>query len=119
MTENTERSFGVVLAEVEDGRLVSDLTTAYRKLIKVMTEESNARNAGVTGAITMSLDIALRDGVIEIVPSFSIKEPKQKRSRSIFWADRHGNISRKNPNQQELPLRTVSEEATLRTAVSN
>lgn len=92
---------------LEDGELDHDLSLELEQLVEAMNEEAANSGGGAKGTITLSLAFKMKDGVIDIVPDTSVKRPKKARARTVFWSDAQNNLTRQNPRQQELPLRTV------------
>lgn len=103
------RSFAVLLAELEDGRLLADLTTDAAEMATEL-EHLSQRKGGqaAKGHITLKLSFTATQGVIEVIPEVTLKTPKQMRQRSIFWRGRDGQLVRSDPNQPDLPLRDVN-----------
>ena len=101
------RSFGVFLAELEDGRLHGALTDALRDLIGDL-EEARQRGGKPKGKLTLTLNFTHDDGIVECSADFATKAPKPPRGRSIFWVTPDNNLTRRNPAQADLPFRDVS-----------
>ena len=106
------RSFAVLLAELEDGALLTDLTAAVKEITEEL-ESVSLRKGGqaVKGLLTLKLAITAKDGVIEIIPDVATKTPAMSRRRSIFWRGKDGLLVRSDPNQPDLPLRDVNAQA--------
>ncbi len=49
-----------------------------------------------------------RDGMtLTVSDEVKTKEPEGERGAALWFADEDGNLSRRNPMQQELPIREV------------
>lgn len=101
------RSFGVFLAELEDGRLHGDLSSALRDLVASL-EEASARGGKPRGKLSVTMNFALDDGIVECTADYAVKAPKLARGRSIFWVTPDNNLTRRNPAQADLPFRDVT-----------
>ena len=85
------RSFAVLLAELEDGALLKDLTDDMAG-IALELEQVSQRKGGqaVKGVLTLKLSVVAKEGVIEIIPDVTTKTPAMSRRRSIFWRGKDG-----------------------------
>ncbi|MCP1246005.1 hypothetical protein NKW54_08635 [Acetobacter cerevisiae] len=57
--------------------------------------------------MTVKIEFKLDGGVMTLTTDYSTKAPKAARAHSVFWATPENNLSRRNPKQRELELRTV------------
>ena len=106
------RSFAVLLGELEDGALLTDLTAAVKEITEELEAVSQRKGGqAVKGLLTLKLAITAKDGVIEIIPDVATKTPTMSRRRSIFWRGKDGLLVRSDPNQPDLPLRDVNAQA--------
>lgn len=96
------RPFIEVLADLEGGNVVNDLTAALAEL----TSQVMAVRKG--GALTLKISI-LPNGEtsIEVRADIKVKEPDAPRERTILFADEFGALRRENPRQFNLQLREV------------
>jgi hypothetical protein len=110
-TENKDegvRGFGPLLAALEEGSLHEDASVQLRDLNAKLMLHAEHYGKGV-GLITLKIKLtASRGGSVDIDGDVTTKAPKAVRSRSVMWFTKGGNLSAKNPRQQELPLRDVS-----------
>jgi hypothetical protein len=106
--EEGARGFAVLLQEVEDGELHTDLSTQVQALVKSLTEHAYFYNAAAKGKIALTLNLKCDErGVVEITSEVKTTEPKRRRAKSTFWATDGNNLSPNNPKQTKLPLREV------------
>lgn len=92
--------FAQTLQEIDKGRLHAELTDA---LIEVV---SQVMQAGKAGKLTLTLSIKpahKRANMVVIEPSVGKKLPEPDRTPSLFYATDDGGLSRRDPNQPELP----------------
>ena len=98
------RPFLQFLTEQRKGGLHLDLTDALAEVVKGVAEH------GKQGTLTVSFKIKpVGDGQVQIIDVVKAGVPEGDKAPSIFFTDRKGNVSRKDPNQAELPLREVGE----------
>lgn len=89
------------------GEACNELADAQRLAIEAVARTGKA--ATVTLAIKYS---PAAKGAFAV--SFSIpklKVPVEERTGSLWFGDEDGNLSRENPRQKELPLKTVEDPA--------
>lgn len=101
-----ERSFGVILSEIRDGRLLAELTSGLGQLI------SDVQQYGKAGEITLKIKIkpaSRGDSVDRITVSdeVNVKAPKRDRGEDFFWLSKEGAMTRNHPRQGELALRDI------------
>lgn len=68
----------------------------------------------LTYSITVRPATAGSASQLIVADSISVKEPKLERSSDIFFATKHGELTRKNPNQRDLDLKTVEPNAPMK-----
>ena len=106
------RPFIDTLRDIEAGHLLDELTEAQHSLVDAI------RLTGKQGELTIKL-VYKPDGSgqMTIKADVKSKEPALSRGTSLFFLTPEGNLTRKDPRQQEIPLRSVAEEPaeTLRT----
>jgi hypothetical protein len=111
------RTFAQLLQHVQDGDLHVDLTNELRDLVASLENVRAEQGGKPKGSIVLKLDFTLDSGVFEVVADYAIKAPKIARSKSHFWATPDNLLTKRNPKQAELPLRTVGgDDAAVRTA---
>lgn len=100
------RTFAQLIAKLESGRTHHDLTDAVTRISQALTTNLSR---GIVGKakLTLVLEFALRDGVMEIIPAITEKLPKPNRSRSVYWVTPDGTLSARNPEQMEMPFQVV------------
>ena len=99
------RPFREVLAELGEGATESELSEALWLVIQRVQETAKA------GSLTLVLSIGF-DGQGRLVVKDEVKTklPEFSRPETRFFVDKHGNASRRDPNQPELPnIRTIRE----------
>lgn len=107
--ETGPRAFAVLLQQIADGDAHKQLSEDLQALIKVMTVRSREQCKTVAGALTFTLKLACDEsGTLDLAYVIKRTEPQPKRARTVFWADKHGNMTAQNPKQIELGLRDVS-----------
>jgi hypothetical protein len=103
------RDFGRILALLDEGVALCQLSEELQALTKAVVAQGKARQKTVAGRITLTLTLASDEtGVVEAAYDISRKDPKPKRSTSLFWTTKGGNLTEHNPRQQVLPLREVA-----------
>ena len=117
-SDEPPRSFAAFIAEIEKGALNDDLSTELQRLVATLRDHLAASGGKVAkGALTLTLNLTLDRGLIELVPAIKIKTPDTRRDRAIYWPTDGDNLSPQNPNQLALPgLRAVSPEPEIRSA---
>ena len=116
--DESPRSFSAFIAEIERGALNDDLSTELQQLVAALRDHAAAFGMkAVKGSLTLTLNLTLDRGLIELTPVVKVKTPDEKRNRAIYWPTDGDNLSPQNPNQLALPgLRTVGAEPEMRSA---
>lgn len=86
------RDFALVLMDRPATHL--ELSEKLNALVKAVQE------TGKTGTLTLTLTVGLYDGDVnrvEIADKIAYKVPEHDRKKGIFFPDRHGNLSRVDP----------------------
>ena len=100
------------LRDIEAGGLLDELSEAQFGLIDAI------RLSGKGGKLVIELTYKPDGrGQMNIKADVKVKEPTLSRGTSLFFLTPEGNLTRRNPRQQDLPLRPVLDEdspATLR-----
>lgn len=98
--ENGPRSFAVLLQKIADGDAHTQLSEDLQALIKVMTVRARDQVKAVAGSLTFTLKLVCDEmGTLDVGYKIARSEPQPKRPRTIFWADKNGNMTEKNPRQ--------------------
>jgi hypothetical protein len=100
------RPFADWLREQSAGRTHDELSQALHDLV------SAVQLTGKKGTLTLTVElkpIAPGDvGTLVATDRVVLKAPANERARSVFFVDRHGRLTRNDPNQLEFePLREV------------
>jgi hypothetical protein len=100
------RPFTQMVAELRRGRTGDELTEAMQALVHACKE------TGKTGALTLVIKVTPgKSGQVEITDAIKTNLPVFSRESSLFFVTDDGDLSRKDPRQEELPgLRGVEDE---------
>ncbi len=99
------RPFVDTLRDVEFGGLLDELGDVQREVVAAVSE------TGKAGKIIIELDYKPEgNGQLAIKASVKKKVPTFPRGTSIFFITPERNLTRQDPRQQTLPLRTVEQE---------
>lgn len=100
------KPFAAFLQEHRNGGLHGELSDTLAEVVRSALEHRKK------GKITITIDVAPNaDGqTVVITDNVVPKIPLGERGASIWFADEEGNVSRRNPNQPELPLRELRED---------
>lgn len=99
------RPFMDTFREIESGALLDELTEAQHSLVDAV------RLTGKGGELNIKLAYK-PDGAGQIVIKADVKakEPVLSRGTSLLFLTPEGNLSRRDPRQQEMPLRSVEDD---------
>lgn len=99
------RPFIDTLRDIEAGGLLDELSETQHGLIDAI------RLTGKGGELTIKLAYKPDgNGQMTIKAEVKAKEPALSRGTSLFFLTPEGNLTRSDPRQQDLALRTVGEE---------
>lgn len=99
------RPFIDTLRDIEAGGLLDELSETQHKLI------DSIRLTGKGGELNIKLTYKPDgSGQMTIKADVKSKEPILSRGTSLFFLTPEGNLTRRDPRQQDLTLRNVSEE---------
>lgn len=99
------RPFIDTLRDIEAGGLLDELSEAQHSLIDAI------RLTGKGGELTIKLAYKPDgNGQMTIKADVKVKEPALSRGTSLFFLTPEGNLTRRDPRQQDLPLRTVNDD---------
>lgn len=111
------RTFTQLLHTVQDGDLHVELSDQLKDLVGSLHNVRMESGGKPTGRIALTLDFRLDGDVIEVQADFAVKTPKIARRKTVFWATPENLLTKRNPKQMEMPLRTVGgDEAAVKTA---
>lgn len=108
-TDVQRKPFAQFVQEQRNGGLHGELSDALAELVTAVSEH------GKKGSLVLTVGVALnKDGVtVTVTDKLKLSLPEGDRGAAIFYVDEHGNLSRRNPAQTELPLREVPGRATV------
>lgn len=99
------RPFIDTLRDIEAGGLLDELSETQHSLIDAI------RLTGKGGELTIKLAYKPDgNGQMTIKANVKAKEPALSRGTSLFFLTPEGNLTRRDPRQQDLPLRTVNDD---------
>jgi len=100
--EDGARSFTRMLERVDEGDCERECARMMQKLVRVVQNEARMKDGPVAGGFTLSLGVVVDEkGVTGITYDVKIKEPKKKRSPTIFWANQDANLQNTPVMKQE------------------
>lgn len=105
------RAFGVFLNELHSGSVQIECTEEFHKMLQRLEVVAGLRGTKgeAKGVFTLKITVkAHANGTAQVKSDVEFKAPKPDRDEDMFWLTRGSNLTRKNPKQQELPLRDVS-----------
>ena len=109
MPESIDNSFLTVVGEIEKGRIACKAAEGLAELLRA------CQDLGKSGTLTLKITVApvpeSVDDEVEILADVTVKAPKAKPKRTIFYALPDGRLTRTNPHQQEFPFTAAAEEA--------
>ncbi len=94
------RPFDQTLREINNGRLVAELTEELTKVIAAV------RRSGKTGSISLTLKLKPRGETneqLEVIPTVKGTKPEASRPISIFFVNSDNGLQRDDPTQHTLP----------------
>lgn len=102
------RDFGSFLLELARGKTHDELSQALHDVVAKVIE------TGKKGSLTLTLSIGLLDkdpaNGMQITDEIKVKLPEHDRPSSMFYPDRTGNLSRRDPRQMSFDdLATIPE----------
>ncbi|MGV8860158.1 MAG: hypothetical protein ACOH2O_01320 [Pseudomonas sp.] len=99
------RPFIDTLRDIEAGGLLDELSESQHRLIDAI------RLAGKGGDIVIKLSYKPDGrGQMNVKADVKVKEPVLSRGTSLFFLTPEGNLTRRDPRQQDLALRPVAED---------
>lgn len=73
-----------------------------QELIGDMSNHAMTAGGQARGKVNITLEIVLKNGVFTVTAAKTITAPKEKKSESIFWADKENNLTEENPRQRRF-----------------
>lgn len=98
------QSFAVFLATIDGGAFNDQLSREVQDLIGDMSNHAQVSGGVAKGKISITIDLSLEKGVFEIAADKKCTHPKERKTKSIFWADKNNNLTEENPRQSRLDL---------------
>lgn len=98
------KPFAQFLQEARKGGLHTELSDELAELVHACVETGKKGTLVLTVTVVPAKD---EDGTVQVTDGVKVTVPKPDARPSVFFADDHGNLSRTNPRQPELPLREV------------
>jgi hypothetical protein len=97
------RPFNQWLLEQRGGLLHGELTETLAEVAAAVLEHEKA------GSVTLKITVTPNEGmdVVFISDDVAKKVPQPPRGAMAFHTDQHGNLTRNNPRQQQIPLRDI------------
>jgi hypothetical protein len=105
-SDATQRTpFAAFIQQQRKGGLHGELTDAFGELIQAVAE------TGKVGSLSLSIKVTPnKDGAtVTVNDKIKLTIPEPEKGASMFFYDQHGNLTRNNPAQPELPLRDAAE----------
>jgi len=100
MSEEVQvRPFAAFLQD--HGNTHDELSVALQDLVAAVTKHGKA------GSLTLKLTVKPAakgmEHVLSVMDQITVKAPAGERAERIFYSDEHGNLTRRDPRQPELP----------------
>lgn len=102
-----------LLRDAEGGELVDELTHHVDEIVRAVLDTRKK------GTLTIKLEFSPSKRMVEMAATFDAKVPQHDRPATGFFVLPDGSLSRRDPDQPDLPLRaadTGAERDTLRRA---
>lgn len=99
------RPFAAVLQELRKGLAHGELSEALAEVVAGVIQHEK------DGTLTLQIKVkAQGDGeAVKLIDKITKNVPRPEAKPTVFFADERGNVSRRHPRQQELPLRAVDD----------
>lgn len=96
--DTVARPFLDLLAEVKRGAVAAELTTKLHDLIAAVTA------TGKKGTLTLQIAVSVqaKTDMLVIADNVSVKMPALERAQSLWFVDKQGNPTRRDPSQLEF-----------------
>lgn len=96
------RPFTDVLGELAAGQTLDDLTDALSEIVTAV------KATGKPGEVTLKLTVRPNGAHgVAIQDRIAARAPKEDRGETLFFTDADGGLHRRDPRQEELPLREI------------
>lgn len=100
-----DAAFTSLLTQHRGGQVLTDLSQAMRDAIEAAQLQN--KPAGITLKMVFK-PAANGSNAIVVADKIKTTLPEPKPVTSFFFSDANGNLHRNDPNQRELPLRTIT-----------
>lgn len=97
------RPFTDVLADLEGGRLLEDLSSGMTELVSQVMALRKAGNMTLKINVTPNGETS-----VDVRAKIDVNAPEPTRESTIMFADESSGLRRENPRQFKLPLREVA-----------
>ena len=101
------RNFSQLVGALEEGQLNTDASQKLEEIVRLLNEAIHM-DRKVTAGITVSIRMTADRGLIEVTGDVKTKLPPDVRRRTMLYVTNSRFLSKRDPHQSELPLRTVS-----------
>lgn len=105
--DGPRKPFAAFVQEQRNGGLHAELSEALGELVQAVAQH------GKSGTLQLTVKVAANgdDTTVTVTDRVVVKVPEGKRAAALFFFDHDGNLLRRNPAQQELPLKEVERPA--------
>lgn len=100
------QNFAQLLAAIEGGSLNADATDGMHRLTRELHDMMLLGRAA-SGSITVKIRFKADRGLIETTADIGVKHPPTIRGRTMLYVANGAYLSKRDPNQPDLPFRTV------------
>ncbi len=101
--DGPRKPFAAFVQEQRSGGLHGELSDGLAELVSAVREHQKGGTLVLTIKVTPNKD----GSTVTVTDKVAVKAPEGERGAAIFFVDDAGNLSRRNPYQQELPLKEV------------
>ena len=96
------RPFTDILGELAAGETLQIFSADLAEVVTAV------RATGKKGTIRLDLEVNANGAHgVRITDKITVKAPREDRGETLFFSDADGNLHRRDPRQQTLPLREV------------
>ena len=99
------RSFADIVGEIDNGECLALLSRRVAEVSAAVVDTAQR------GEVTLKLTIKPNGKAVFVDAEVKAKTPEEGIKTSIFFVAKGGNLSRRDPEQQDLKIRAVSEVA--------
>lgn len=110
-------TLGEFVNMIEDGQFGADVNQKLADLAALMSDLAQATGNKQTGKVTLELTFTTEGGPFQLAAKFKVKEPEEKRRRTLLFTDERNHFTRTQPRQRQLfGIREVDESGPIRNA---